>query len=361
MGEQDIGDLEAIRAKIEGWMQHRLADRPGLRIDRLSFPMASGESSVTLILDSRWSGGGEERFVLRMAPARSEVFERHDLRMQYEMMELMQREGIPAPPLLGYEPDPSLLGSDFYVMAFCEGRIPPDKPPMAIAGWVKDEVTADERATMWRQGQDVLARIHAIDLDAHAPVLERLPRARAGEPVVAQELRTFDSMFKPELRATVDPLIVAGWEQLMSSPPESEGPALCWGDSRPGNVIFRDGAPVAILDWEMANISDPLTDLAWWVWIDKCNSEGLGVERLPGLPTPSEIYDRWHRTTGRSIRNLPWFELFAVVRYAVILELKFRAMRESNPEMGVPANFVVPFIPDLMKAAADRSGSPRDA
>ncbi|MEZ4356737.1 MAG: phosphotransferase [Myxococcota bacterium] len=89
----------------------------------LEFPQASGESSVTLLLDARWPDGAAERYVLRMVPPRSEVFDRHDLRMQFEMMQVMQREGVPAPPLVGYEPDASLLGSDFYVMGFCEGRI----------------------------------------------------------------------------------------------------------------------------------------------------------------------------------------------------------------------------------------------
>jgi aminoglycoside phosphotransferase (APT) family kinase protein len=349
VGEQDIGNLEDIRRAIEGWLQRRLADRPGLRIADLAFPKSSGESSVTLILDATWPDGAAEKLVLRMAPPKSQVFEKHDLRMQYQMMDLMRKEGVPAPPLLGYEPDRSLVGSDFYVMGFCDGRIPPDNPPMAIAGWVKEELSPEQRRTMWRNGLDVLARIHRIDIERHD--LSRLPRAKPGEPLVAQELRTFDSMFKPALRASVEPTILEGWEQLMATPPESEGPALCWGDSRPGNVIFRDLEPVAIIDWEMANVSDPLTDLAWWVWIDKCNSEGLGVERLPGLPSPAEIYGHWRERTGRSIDAIAWFELFAVVRYAVILELKFLAMREANPEMGVPPNFAARFIPELMKAA----------
>ena len=349
MGEQDIGDLEEIRRKIEGWLQEHLDERPGLRIADLDFPKSSGESSVTLILDATFSEGPPEKFVLRMAPPTSQVFEKHDLVMQYEMMTLMAEEGIPAPPLLGYEPDASLVGSDFYIMGFCEGRIPPDNPPMAIAGWVKEELDAGQRAVMWRNGLDTLARIHQIDITRRD--LSRLPRAREGEPVIAQELRTFDSMFKPELRASVDPIMVEGWEQLMASPPESEGPGLCWGDSRPGNVIFRDLEPVAIIDWEMANISDPLTDLAWWIWIDKCNSEGLGVERLAGLPAPADVYARWQAATGRSVRNIAWYELFAVVRYAVILELKFRAFRDQNPGMEIPPNFAAKFIPELMEAA----------
>lgn len=349
VGEQDIGDLEDIRRTLEGWMQRRLADRPGLRIAELCFPQASGESSVTLIFETSWPDGAAEKFVLRMAPPVSQVFEHHDLLMQVQMMELMRSEGIPAPRILGYEPEASLVGSDFYVMGFCEGRIPPDKPPMAIAGWVKEEIGAEERATMWRTGLETLAHIHRIDIGRHD--LSRLPRAKEGEAAIAQELRTFDSMFKPALRASVDPLIAEAWEYLMASPPKSEAPGLCWGDARPGNVIFRDHRPVAIIDWEMANVSDPLTDLAWWVWIDKCNSEGLGFDRLSGLPTPADIYARWHELTGRSIQDLPWFELFAVVRYAVILELKFRAMRAANPDMDLPPNFAAQFIPELMTAA----------
>ena len=346
MGEQDIGDLEEIRQALEGWLQAALPDRPDLAIRDLNFPKASGESSVTLILDATWSGGGAEKLVFRMAPPTSQVFEHHDLLMQFQMMSLMAEEGLPAPSLIGYEPDTSILGSDFYVMAFCDGQIPSDNPPFHATGWLKDDVSAADRERMWRKGLEVLAAIHRIDLEKYD--LGRLPRAAAGEPILAQELRTFGSMFKPELRREVDPLILEGWELLEASVPQDADAALCWGDSRVGNVIFRDSAPVAILDWEMANISDPRTDLAWWIWIDRCNSEGLGFERLAGLPTPVEVYEQWHELTGRSIEGMAWFELFAVVRYAFILELKFIAMREANSGLGNIPNFTVQFIPDLM-------------
>jgi aminoglycoside phosphotransferase (APT) family kinase protein len=346
VGKQDVGDLERIRVGIEAWLRVQLPDRPGLQIADLNFPEASGESSVTLLLDASWPGGASDRFVLRMAPPTSQVFENHDLLMQYEMMSVMHAEGVPAPPLIGYEADPSALGADFYVMGFLEGQIPPDNPPFAMTGWVKESLTDEDRRSMWRAGLETLASIHRIDPDKHD--LSRLPRAKSGEPIVAQEVRTFDSMFKPELRAAADPRIARGWEALLASVPADGKLGLCWGDSRVGNVIFRDLAPIAILDWEMANVSDPLTDLAWWIWIDKCNSEGLGVPRLGGLPEPADAYAQWHQLTGRSIDHVAWFELFAVTRYAIILERKFTAMRELNPDMGIPPNFAGQFIPDLI-------------
>ena len=79
------------------------------------------------------------------------------------------------------------------------------------------------------------------------------------------------------------------------------------------------------------------------------------MSRLGGLPEPEEIYVSWHELTGRSIENIAWFELFAATRYAIILERKFIAMRESNPEMGIPPNFVAPFLPDLIAGARQTS------
>lgn len=347
MGAQDIGDLEKIRQGIEAWLSKRLPDRGGISIPSLDFPKASGESSVTLILEATSKARGAERFVLRMAPPVSQVFDRHDLKMQFDMMSVMAKEGLPAPPLVGYEGDPAVLGSDFYVMGFRAGRIPPDNPPMMIAGWLKEEATPEQRTKMWTSGTDVLARIHQIELSKYD--FSRLPRAAKGEPVLAQELRTFDAMFKREIREICDPIILEGWEFLVKTAPDDASPAFCWGDSRVGNVIFDGDVPVAILDWEMANVSDPRTDLAWWIWIDRCASEGLGATRLPGIPAPAEIYRRWSERTGRSIRGIEWFELFAVVRFAIVLERKFEFARAANPSLVIP-NFAAKFIPDLMNA-----------
>ncbi len=353
MGAQDVGDLEKIRIGIEHWLAARLPDRRGLTIPSLDFPKASGESSVTLILEARSQTRGDERFVLRMPPPKSQVFDRHDLKMQFDMMTLMTNEKLPAPPLVGYEPSAELLGSDFYVMGFRAGRIPSDNPPMMIAGWLKDEVTPEQRKSMWTSGVDILARIHQIDLAKHD--FSRLPRAARGEPVLAQEIRTFDTMFKPEIREDADPRILEGWTFLQATAPDDAKPAFCWGDSRVGNIIFDDHVPAAILDWEMANVSDPRTDLAWFIWIDRCNSEGLGAARLAGIPSPASLYAQWSERTGRSIRGIEWFELFAVVRYAIVLERKFAFMRETNPGLVVP-NFPANFIPELMKAVRGQTG-----
>jgi aminoglycoside phosphotransferase (APT) family kinase protein len=117
---------------------------------------------------------------------------------------------------------------------------------------------------------------------------------------------------------------------------------LCWGDSRPGNVIWKDLAPVAVIDWEMASIGDPVMDVSWWYWIDYINSVGLGVERLGGLPSLEDIYAQWHTITGLPLAHTDYYDMFNITRYAVILERKFQSLEQAG--MGSIDNFVLPFL-----------------
>ena len=88
-----------------------MPDRPGLRIAEPSFPEASGESSVTLILEAAWPGDARDRYVLRMAPPVSEVFLTHDLLMQYQMMEIMDRVPLILMSSFGWDPGHSIVNA----------------------------------------------------------------------------------------------------------------------------------------------------------------------------------------------------------------------------------------------------------
>ncbi len=97
-------------------------------------------------------------------------------------------------------------------------------------------------------------------------------------------------------------------------------PALCWGDARIGNIMFdEDGGVVAVLDWEMVSVGDPLNALAWFLLLDRHHSEACGVARLPGFPTHAETIGRWGSLTGRTEAGLEWWMLLGAIRYAAIL------------------------------------------
>lgn len=348
MAKQDVGDLELIRSNLQTWLAHRLGKTEAFSLGELNFPEASGESSVTLLFDATWSEAGNpcsERFALRMVPKQSEVFESHDLKLQYDLMTVAGQEGVPVPGLVGYEADPDLLGSDFYVMNFVDGLIPPDNPPMAFGSWVT-ELSEQDRASLWTNGLNTIARIHQIPLDKLP--LDSLPAAADDEPPAAHEMRKYARLLELGIRDSADPVIREAWNYLQATVPNSGSRCLCWGDSRPGNMIFSELAPVAVVDWELANIGDPQSDIAWYFWIDHCNSVGLGTDKMSGVPDYDEAYQQWHQLTGLPIDHMAWYELFVVWRFAVIMEKKMIAMTKVDANFADFPNHACPSLQALL-------------
>ncbi|MEH6583399.1 MAG: phosphotransferase family protein [Halioglobus sp.] len=338
MAKHDLGDMEKIRVNLQDWLRAKLPDAEQLTLGELSFPEESGESSVSLILNAV-NRGEAMNFICRMKPLDSQVFDDHDLPMQYNLMKIAGEQGVPVPPLLGFEADESLLGSDFYIMGFVDGQIPTDNPPYVFGGWVT-ELSDQERATQWQNGLATLAKIHQINLENYD--VSGIPSARETDSSAQHEIDKFNTLFAGEVSESLPPVVASALEYLNNNAPKGGARRLCWGDSRVGNVIWKDLKPSAVIDWEMASIADPLQDVSWWYWIDYVNCVGLGMERLGGLPALSEIYAQWHALTGLPVAHTDYYDLFSVVRFAIVLEKKFIAMK--NAGMGTIDNYCVPFV-----------------
>jgi aminoglycoside phosphotransferase (APT) family kinase protein len=96
--------------------------------------------------------------------------------------------------------------------------------------------------------------------------------------------------------------------------------SLSWGDAKLGNCVFNaQGRVAAALDWEQATLSHPVDDLAWWLMLDECLSDGYGVPRLSGLPTRQETVAHWERASGLRADDLPFYEVFTAWRMALIM------------------------------------------
>src|SRR3546814_679385 len=114
-------------------------------------------------------------------------------------------------------------------------------------------------------------------------------------------------------------------------PPAVAVPAVCWGDSRIGNMIFAvDGSVAAVLDWEMVTAGDPVQDLAWYLLIDRHHHEAFGVPRLSGLPDRVTSIERWERAAGRSADHLGWYELLGALRYALVVSRVIELLDETG-------------------------------
>ena len=93
---------------------------------------------------------------------------------------------------------------------------------------------------------------------------------------------------------------------------------LCWGDSRLPNTMYdQDFRVVAVLDWEMAFIGDPESDLAWFLFMDWQHSEGVGIPRLEGSPSTEETVKHYEKRTGFRVKNLFYNEVLNAFYYAI--------------------------------------------
>jgi aminoglycoside phosphotransferase (APT) family kinase protein len=107
-------------------------------------------------------------------------------------------------------------------------------------------------------------------------------------------------------------------------PPVDPAPSLLWGDVRLGNLIFDDArTPVAVLDWEMTTVGAPEHDVAWFLALEAVQDELFG-SRLPGFPDHDAAVRHYETATGRTLVDLGWFEVLALVRsIAVMTRLGF--------------------------------------
>ena len=102
-------------------------------------------------------------------------------------------------------------------------------------------------------------------------------------------------------------------------PSDSNPNKLCWGDSRLGNVLYQDYKATALLDWEMASIGDPISDLAWGFAVDDASSLGLGIKKLEGSLTSSEAIEIWEKNTDLSSKNYKFYRIFSLLKFSIIM------------------------------------------
>jgi aminoglycoside phosphotransferase (APT) family kinase protein len=287
-----------------------------VKVGEVSIPGLSGFSNETLIFDATWDDGdgpATHGLVIRVEPSGHTVFPSTAFDLQVRVMQALHDEGsVPVPEVLWFEQDTAVLGDRFVAMRRVEGQVPPDSPSYHAEGWFP-ALTDDQRRRIWDSATDTMAAIHRLDwvalgLDAV------VPRTPAEQLALDREYVAFATVGRDF------PLVDEALDHLAATAPPAVAPALCWGDSRLGNMIFAaDGSVAAVLDWEMVTAGDPVQDVAWNLLLDRHHHEAFGVPRLSGLPTRAATVARWEAASGRSAEHLDWYELLGAARYAAIL------------------------------------------
>jgi aminoglycoside phosphotransferase (APT) family kinase protein len=332
-------DRDDIRVGLERWLRTRRGDATPSIVE-LNAPQNTGMSSDTVLFTVEWRDGARvdtEQLVARLAPDpdAAPLFPEYDLERQFLVMQTVgAHSSVPVPPRVGYEPDPTFVGTPFLVMERVDGIVPTDIPPYVFgSGWVAD-ATDEERDRMQRASVDILVALHAIPdavttfpwlapTDGRSPLRAHVDHERAfGDWVLA---------------GREGPLIERGFAWLEEHWPEEGETVLSWGDARIGNLLYRDFTPVAVLDWEMATVGPRELDVAWMIYLHRFFDDLARRFELPGLPDfmrRSDVAAYYEAQTGHTPRDLDWYTTYAAVRHAVIMtRVGLRSVHFGEAEM----------------------------
>jgi len=312
-------DLEQTASTLKVWLAPKLSvPAEDIRIQDLDAPLSTGFSSDTLLFDLVYPKDGaehQEGLVARLEPEEYVMFPYYDVGLQAKVLQLLEGTDVPVPVVRWVETDKSVLGVPFYVMTRIEGRIPTDNPPMHDEGWIAEETSEQERTAIWWNGFEAMCRVHRLEWKSLG--FDFLSDRKRGDTPLDQQLDYWQEYFRWGMEASRHPDIGRALEYLESNKPTDNTVALCWGDSRLANQIFDGVECVAVLDWEMARLGDPVQDLAWWLASDRCFSEGLELQRLPGFPGKEESIARWKEATGHSAANFDYYSILALTRFSM--------------------------------------------
>jgi aminoglycoside phosphotransferase (APT) family kinase protein len=250
-----------------------------------AWPLPGGASAQVHGIDIERPDGGSVRLVLRQYGAANLAADPHVALAEYRLLELLYRAGLPVPRPYRADESKAILPGPWLLTEHINGQTSTD-----AAGLAAFPGSATQFTGLLAQA---LADLHGTGLRAaHVPFLADVD-AVVRRRLVAAPARPDDELSEPAVRAA----LTAHWP-----PPPANQPVVLHGDYWPGNVLWRDGRVVGIIDWEDATFGDPLADLAvarqelsWFFGPDsaRCFTSQYLTLR-PGIDAgPLPVWDLW--------------------------------------------------------------------
>jgi aminoglycoside phosphotransferase (APT) family kinase protein len=237
------------------------------------------------------------------------------LETEAELIVAAGAAGVPVPPVVHVLGPEDGLGHGF-LMGFVEGE--------TLGGRIaRAEAFAPTRTFLARQCGEIAARIHRLDPDAF-PSLRRM--------TPGQSLEQYADAYRASGRPR--PVFELALRWLADRcPPPPKRPCLAHGDFRNGNLMVGPEGVRAVLDWEIAHVTDPMADLGWIC----VGSWRFGVDALPvgGFGTREDLWAGYEAAGGATVRreHALWWEVFGSLRWGVMCAGMTAAFREVDPSV----------------------------
>ncbi len=312
--------------------------------------IAGGRSNLTYTVSDNVN-----RWVVRRPPLAHVLPTAHDMAREWRVISALQNTEIPVPRAVVLCEDLAVIGAPFYVMDFVEGHVVRDRLPDQ---WPGTPATASAMSTVL---VDTLLKLHAVapeevglgDFGRPQGFLERQVRRwwQQWEASKTRELPAIDELHR----------------RLLQAIPSQSAPGIVHGDYRFDNVIYAPDDPsrvVAVVDWEMSTVGDPLCDLGLLVvyWVTDSSdpaASALPSERVSlgeGFPTREQMIARYAAASARDLTNLEWYVALGHYKLAIIAE-GINARFLLGMTVGEGFETMGPAVPLIVEAALERASA----
>ncbi|HEU4432007.1 MAG TPA: phosphotransferase family protein [Pyrinomonadaceae bacterium] len=293
------------------YLKQHLPDLEGpLTVEQ--FP--AGFSNLTYLLRI-----GDRELVLRRPPIGAKIKTAHDMGREYRILAHLHPVYSKVPQPLLFCEDEEVLGGPFYVMERVKGIILRAQPPRGL------DLSADTMRRLSEVFVDNLAEIHAIDHEAAGLGDLGSPQGYVNRQISGWTKRYYNA--RTDDVAEIEQLATWLQEHL---PADTAHGSLIHNDYKYDNVVLAPDdltRVVAVLDWEMATVGDPLMDLGTTLgyWVEPTDPEewqryGFVLTKLPGNFTRNEILDYYSRRSGRDVPDPVFYYAYALLKIAVIVQ-----------------------------------------
>ena len=331
----EAGTIEGIEIdKVTAWLVER--------IDGLTPPLdfsliAGGHSNLTYKFVDRQGAA----YVLRRPPLGHILESAHDMAREHRIVSAVNKTDVPVPSTHGLCEDADVNGQPFYVMKFVEGTVP-HKPEDA------ETIPVDERGAAGKHIIEVLATLHNVD-----PATIGLGELARKEGYIERQLKRWSKQYA-DTRTHDIPDMDESERLLNENVPEQVGYSIVHGDYRIGNMMLANGKMVALLDWELCTLGDPLADVGYLLnnWTqpgeDGAEANPTSVGGFGSRESLGEIYEA---KTGRDLSRINYYRAFSHWRLGAIMQGVYK--RYLVGAMGDQEFDLETYLANIHKRAAD--------
>ena len=297
-------DLERLRP----WFGAHVAGATGGELH--ASLLSGGRSNLTYSV-----GDASHEWVLRRPPLGHVLPTAHDMAREYAVLTALASTNVPVPTTYAFCEDTTVNDAPFYVMEKVDGSILRTAPQMA-------KLSADEARRCSEELVDVLVAIHEVDYGAVG-----LDDFGHPDGYIERQVRRWGEQWdrsKTRELPAIDELA----RRLRNAIPVSPPPTIVHGDYRLDNTMLAPDDPgrvIAVLDWEMATLGDPLSDVGLFLLYygrDQEQAGGVGAT-IPvnaGFLSSNEVIERYAKQSGRDVSQLDFYRALAAYKLAIILE-----------------------------------------